>query len=924
MNQFSNKNSKTRKILAGILLLIILFSASSFYPRQAKAETPVADWFMRITSASGWASAIANYAKEAAEKAANIATATFRKMILDMIVDEIIAWISGEGTSTFDTGDWGQFFDKAAQQAGGISLEEITGPAIMQQLCDADWAGQVRLALQTPKKFAQKARCTLRDIGVNFDAFMDNFENGGWAAWIKISESQNNPYGYFLSAVNEKLAKETQKKLGLEKELTASGGFLSDKVCRKISCQTRLKIAGTQEAEYKEETGKWKEDEIPIKDGTPCTCEKWETLTPGKTMADSLSKTVFKDVDWLNENSEWYNYVVAIGDAIVNRLTKEGVKAIKSAVPRGLPTSVSQGVTGKVDYTPPLTSAKIIDVWQVKLTANEPGDTYYTLDGTKPRVRASPKYNGKALTIISSTAPGAATAQLKWLSVDDAFNTEDPRSLPVFLRSPFNYSTLTAYLASQDISIPESIKEALIKFFRDEENGKEAAKIAKETFIPANIREDLKNYLKIEDLRIQLGKESLINPIQRSQLDAILATYEDFNSANDGKLTDLINVLIKIKEAGIKAFIDIQTHAEEIKDRRNNLQSILSYLNGVIASLEICSKAQAAAVIREGETAEEFAVRIAVESSACQKNAKAGAFPVNLNGLSSGLATDPLFSELKDKTDKIILERSLFTIDPAGNWSKPSAALAPTDSGHAAILSFNPLTDKPTAIFFKQSSWETANDRSAAVSLRFNNQINGFYYKQALAVPSAVSSGGTEIWYGAIDAAGNWTEEKTTQEFNADFTDLPPLTDFVKPIAEIKNPVKGSDGYFILDPSLSVDFDSTPRISGYEWDFINNRGATTTTQSLQYEWEAFDLNRDGIFTENNQCLYNFYLNNNEGTVVTGMAGSDTYYVNNDNTRAVSGSLSQKYYDAAHSSPYNKAPNTRPLYLNLQPTCLKNK
>src|SRR3989344_1324964 len=820
-----NKNLKARKILTGILLLIILFSSGFFYPRQVKAQGDGSGWPHFYATVGGWASAIADFVKISGEALANIAAASFRKMILDMIVEEIIAWVSGEGTSAFDTGDWGEFFDNAAQDAGAMALQQIVGPGVMGQLCDSGWAGKVEIALQTPKKFAEKARCTLKEVGANFDDFMDNFENGGWAAWIKVSESQNNPYGYFLSAIDEKLAKETQKKLGLEKELTASGGFLSDKVCLQIACLTKLQIED-EPAKYKIETNKkgWKEDEIPYADigGIKCTCNQWETRTPGKIMADSLAKTTFKDVDWLQENSEWYNYVAAIGNAVVNRMTKEGVKAIKASVPRGSPTS--KDITGKADLTPPLTSVKILDPWRVKLTANEPGTTYFTLDGSKPRVRASPKYEGEALTIVSSSALRAPASQLKWLSLDDNNNAEDPRSLPISLRSPFNYSDLDKYIKSQNTSIPDNIRKELIKFFKDEENGKDAVKIAEETFIPADIRNDLKDYLEIENLRIELKKNSILSKTQRGQLDDILSTYDDFKPANDGKLADLIDVLSAIKNDGINAFVDIQTAAEETRDSRNNLQKTLDYLNEVIAVLEDCSDAQAKAVKQEEETPEEFKIRLAVEFDDCQTGAQAGAFPVSLSGLSLGLAGDPLFSELKDKTDKVILERSLFTIDSAGNWTEPSASLAPADSEHVAIISFNPSASSintSTAIFFKHGSWQTSAERNLVLSYFNNNRSNGFYYKQALAIPIPTAEGsGTQIWYGAIDAKGAWTEEKATPEFNTtvNFEKLPPITDFVKPIAAIneKKLDQDSAGYFILDPSLSVDQDKTPQIIGYE------------------------------------------------------------------------------------------------------------
>lgn len=786
----------------------------------------------------------------------------------------------------------------------------------MTQLCDSDWAGQVRLALQPPKKFAKKARCTLRDIGANYDDFIKNFENGGWTAWIKISESQsnNNPYSYFLSAVDEKMAKETQKRLSLEKELTASGGFLGIKNCVQISCISGIDNSG--KLSYETEQGKWKEDEVP-KDkgfigtlGRTCSCAEWETETPGKIMADSLSKTVFKDVEWLQQNSEWYNYVVAIGNAVVNRLTKEGVKAIKSAVRPGSPTSVSIGLTAGADHTPPLTSAKILSPWRIKLTTNEPGKTYYSLDGSNPSTYRSLEYKGASLTIINSTIIDAATAQLKWMSIDDNYNKEASRSLPAFLRSPFDYPTLTAYIASQNTSIPKEIKEALIKFFRDEENGKAAMKISLETSIPEDLRLNLENYLKIEDLRIQTNRLTVLNAGQRGQLDAILATYDDYNPANDAKLGDLITTL-----QGIDAFATLQTSAEEIRDRRDNLRKVLSYLNEAIASLMVCSKNQTEAAIKEGETKEEFAVRIAVEFARCQANARAGTFPINLNGLSSALATDPLFSELKNKTDKVILERSLFTVDPAGNWTRPSAALAPADSGHAAILSTNPSTGKLAASFFKQITWDDKpGARDGAFSQASNNNINGFYYKQAFVIPGADIPFGTHIWYGAIDAANNATEEWTSGDFNQSFEGLPPITNFVNPIAEIKTPVeKDNDGYFILNPSSSIDNDITPLISGYEWDFINESIATATPR---YDFEIFDLNRDNVF-ETTQCLYNFLTAT--GKIITGIKENNRYYVKGG--EEFSTTITQAYYDAAHSSPYNGAPNIKLLTLDLPSTCL---
>ena len=64
--------------------MIILFSGS-FYPRQAKAFTDGSGWAIFGEQIAEWGPTIGGILEKAYEKAINIATTVFRKVILDMI-----------------------------------------------------------------------------------------------------------------------------------------------------------------------------------------------------------------------------------------------------------------------------------------------------------------------------------------------------------------------------------------------------------------------------------------------------------------------------------------------------------------------------------------------------------------------------------------------------------------------------------------------------------------------------------------------------------------------------------------------------------------------------------------------------------------------------------------------------------------------
>jgi len=428
------------------------------------------------------ATTVAGWVEKAREYIANTAWAIFRKHMIDYMTDTIVSWIQDGGDPKFIS-DWEGFLKEGADQAGGKILEDIVGVEFMTGLCQPNWAVKIRIGLQKPKKFATKARCTLSDIGVNFNDFMDNFENGGWAGWLSVSEAQNNPYGVYMTVLNEKIEKEAKAKLGLENEVKTGSGFLSDKVCEARECKmvappdeggTYSFFAGSEDnssnaqafydatVPVPKQSGKWKKGELQdgAPAGTKCSCLEWRTRTPGNIVAEGLNESVFKDVEWIKNSEEWQNMVVAVTNAMINRVTKDGVMAIKDYVsesneppPSGIPEQPD--VNDYMDIIPPVSTASVSDPWHIKIALNEAGTIYYTLDGSDPTT-FSPRYSGP-VSVISSTNLSVQVSPLKWFAIDKAFNEEETRTLDVL--SPFSVpglekpSTVAVPISSTSITL---------------------------------------------------------------------------------------------------------------------------------------------------------------------------------------------------------------------------------------------------------------------------------------------------------------------------------------------------------------------------------------------------------------------------------------------------------------------------------------
>ena len=258
-------------------------------------------------------------------------------MLLKMLVNDIVKWISGEGKPRFVT-DWQGFLETAADKAAGQFISQDLGAGF---LC-GPFAVKLQIALAKPATFNESVKCTLSDITENIDDFFSDFSNGGWKGWITVIEPQNNIFGADLLAIDQKYDLVAKAQEASKNEAGSAAGFLGDKVCLEMVDDR------TKEKETMPSNLAYKEADIP----EGYTCTKWFTRTPGRVAGDALQQATGIDIDNLIKAEEFAEFAGAIIDAVINRVIKEGVAFLKST-----PEGTSANASGPGITTPAYVSA---------------------------------------------------------------------------------------------------------------------------------------------------------------------------------------------------------------------------------------------------------------------------------------------------------------------------------------------------------------------------------------------------------------------------------------------------------------------------------------------------------------------------------------------------------------------------------------
>ncbi|MDP1706651.1 MAG: hypothetical protein Q8L36_02420 [bacterium] len=258
-----------------------------------------------------------------ADHALDTALSIAKKRILDLMVDQTVAWIQGDGNPQFVT-DYKAFLNNVGNVVVGDFVQEIGAGRI----CEPFKIPVQRIIVNTSRPFSEKAACTLNEIVDNVEDFYNDFAQGGWLAYEESLKPQNNIYGAYLLAEEEKDARLLAEVDAANREVESGGGFLSQKRCL---FWTAIKIDG--EIVTRADGGQNKKPEpLPAPNQSqPWKCTQAEIITPGKTVGDALGTAIQAEFDFVNNTDDISAYTAAIVDALVSRLTREAFRGIANA-----------------------------------------------------------------------------------------------------------------------------------------------------------------------------------------------------------------------------------------------------------------------------------------------------------------------------------------------------------------------------------------------------------------------------------------------------------------------------------------------------------------------------------------------------------------------------------------------------------------
>jgi hypothetical protein len=143
-------------------------------------------------------------------------------VLIRSITNSIIAWITGDGGRNVG---FVQNFERELR-----TELDIRGGEFLNQLAGVDLCGDLnaflQLRLRASPSLRRRFACTVTDIVENVQHFFDDFGNGGWPAFVRISlQPQNNQYGAFAIGYDAMLSEQAAAALGLKQTYLGGQGY---------------------------------------------------------------------------------------------------------------------------------------------------------------------------------------------------------------------------------------------------------------------------------------------------------------------------------------------------------------------------------------------------------------------------------------------------------------------------------------------------------------------------------------------------------------------------------------------------------------------------------------------------------------------------------------------------------------------------
>lgn len=289
---------------------------------------------------------------------------TIKKTLLFQLSTQVVDWIQTGKTPQFvkQPGAW-------LEDSGRLALDRFisrTAPRLCQSF-------RVKVQLEIPSvqkrdnPFYEEVTCSLDRVVKNTDAFYKDFRRGGWVGYYESLKPKNNYFGASLIAQDQAFIEQARAKEEAVRDLAAGRGYRSQRQCvewakyivgvvpdplmlaNTISVGTRFfirtdtKSGATEdnkppEAEGYEEAQGAKDGKFWAPDKASFwQCERDEITNPGTVAAGLSEKLSQSDFETLANSDDVSAFLQTIEDAIVNKLTKAGVKGLKSLLPDILP-----------------------------------------------------------------------------------------------------------------------------------------------------------------------------------------------------------------------------------------------------------------------------------------------------------------------------------------------------------------------------------------------------------------------------------------------------------------------------------------------------------------------------------------------------------------------------------------------------------
>ncbi|KKU91581.1 MAG: hypothetical protein UY23_C0001G0187 [Candidatus Jorgensenbacteria bacterium GW2011_GWA1_48_11] len=270
------------------------------------------------------------------EQLAQLALATLKRRVLDVMVDETINWINGGGSPQFVT-NFNDFINSAGQAAAGDVIRGVG----LGQMCQGlrmpviQFLTGGRAAGAPP--FSQQITCTLDQVVNNINDFYNNFQSGGWIAFNESWRPQNNYYGAILIAGDELISKTLESERAAQTSAIAGQGYSPTQRCLEWTLWgDQGDAGGTIIATADGSTFGDPRIPPPVPDNVSPDdylnvywyCSQITNTTPGSTLAGVTQRALTAHVDNVINAQTFADYAEALVGAAINRLVQESVSGL--------------------------------------------------------------------------------------------------------------------------------------------------------------------------------------------------------------------------------------------------------------------------------------------------------------------------------------------------------------------------------------------------------------------------------------------------------------------------------------------------------------------------------------------------------------------------------------------------------------------